>query len=156
MKAIILTYAPVDEHEKEILKETNIFKLAINQHAEEFKPHMRICSDWILKYLLRDFPEDILSVRERLRCPSKRVKYSDIEFKGSTIISAIEWLIQSGYNDILIIGDNTVNHKEFQEIVKDNITQPKSDAGITIWQYKYGGNFDLPVKSITNFLKEDN
>ena len=48
MKAIILTYAPVDEKEKAILAGTGIYKIAINQHGSEYKPDARIISDYVL------------------------------------------------------------------------------------------------------------
>ena len=150
MKAIVLTYAPVQESEQEILRNTDIFKLALNQHAEEFKPNVRMCSDWNLKYLLSHFPEKIISVRDRLRCPSNRVEYTDVEFKGSTIICALEWLKSKGYDEILIVGDNSVNHEGFRNEV--NLWIDQYGQEINIYQYSKG-NFNLPLKNITDFVK---
>jgi len=147
MKAIILTYAPVPESEQEFLKSTKIFKLALNNHAEEYKPDLRICSDYILSDICRDFPQKVVSVREKFRFTTDRVEYFP-NFQGATISFGIEYLIFKGYDEILIIGDNTVNTKEFQERVNKYIEQVKEKA--SIYQYT-NGNFNLPVKSITEF-----
>lgn len=148
MKAIILTYAPVPESERELLKTTKIFKLALNNHAEEFNPNMRICSDYILSDICQNFPQKVVSVRDRFRFTTDRVEYFP-NFKGATILSGIEYLIFKGYDEILIIGDNKVNTKEFQKRVNKHIEQVKEYA--SIYQYT-NGNFDLPVKSISEFL----
>jgi hypothetical protein len=147
MRAIILTYAPVQESDKEILKNTKIFKLALNNHAEEYKPDLRICSDYILSDICRDFPQKVVSVREKFRFTTDRVEYFP-NFQGATISSGIEYLIFKGYDEILIIGNNKVNTKEFQERVNKHIEQVKEYA--SIYQYT-NGNFNLPVKSITEF-----
>lgn len=150
MKAIILTYAPVPESEQELLKSTKIFKLALNNHAEEFKPNTRICSDYILGDICRKFPQKIVSVREKFRFSTSRVEYYP-NFKGTTILSAIEYLIHKGYNEILIIGDNKVNTKELQELIKNEVDNIKAKA--EIFQYT-NGNFNLPVKSIKEFINQ--
>lgn len=147
-KAIILTYAPVPESEQELLKSTKIFKLALNHHAEEFKPDLRICSDYILADICRNFPQKVVSVRDRFRFTTDRVEYFP-NFKGATILSGIEYLIFKGYDEILIIGDNTVNTKEFQENVNCHLKHITKRANI--YQYT-NGKFDLPVKSISEFL----
>ena len=150
MKAIILTYAPVNESEQEILKETNIFKLAINQHAEEYKPNIRFITDYILSCICQNFPEKVVSVRDKFRYDSSRVEYFNAEFKGVTMISALEYLIYKRYDEILIVGDNTVNEKEFQDVIKKETDILKEK--VKIYQYT-NGNFNLPVKSITEFAK---
>lgn len=150
-KAIILTGAPVKMREHSLLKNTNIFKVAINQHAEDLKPDIRICTDWNLQYLLNSFPENVISLRDKSRCKSPRVIYPDIEYKGATIIAAVEYLINQGYTDILIVGDNTVNIKAFQENIKKHIGQL---AKLTRIYCYTKGNFNLPCKKITEFLKQ--
>jgi len=147
-KAIILTYAPVTEEEKNILQNTEIYKLAINQHGSIYKPDLRIVSDYILLKILPKFPEKVISIRERLRCPSKRVEYFDTEFKGATIISAVQYLYFKGYSEILIVGDNLVNGIEFQNLVKSEIG--KIPSNLKMYQYSKG-NFNLPIRSIKDF-----
>jgi len=149
MKAIILTYAPVRDFEREILLRTKIFKLALNQHASDLKPNARIITDYILPRILKTCSERIISVREKLRCYSLRVEYPNIEFKGSTIIAGVEYLISKGYDEILIVGDNKVNSLEFREEVNRELNKLKSKA--KIYQYSKG-NFNLGVKSISEFI----
>ena len=147
-KAIILTHAPIGEKDGVIIKRTGIFKAAINQHAGEYKPDIRIVSDYVVPDILVRYPEKIISVRQKMRCPSKRVEYFETEFKGSTMICAVEYLIYKGYDEILIVGDNRVNTKEFQDNVKQEIDNLKGQA--KIYQYT-DGNFNLPKKSIAEF-----
>ena len=148
MKAIILTYAPVQDFEREILKQTKIFKLALNQHSKDLKPDARIITDYVLPKIIKTCSEKIISVRQRLRYVSERVEYPDIEFKGSTIIAAIDYLISKNYDEILITGDNRVNTVKFQcEVNKE---MDKLSSKIRIYQYS-GGNFHLPVKTIKEF-----
>ena len=148
MKAVILTYAPVGDAEKTILQTTNIFKLALNQHAEELKPNARIITDYILPKIYANFSQKIISVREKLKNYSDRVEYFDGEFKGSTILAGIDYLIAKNYDEILIVGDNKVNHNQFKELVNKEIDKVKYKANI--YQYTKG-NFNLPVKTISEF-----
>ena len=90
-----------------------------------------------------------MSVREQLRYATNRVEYFPC-FRGATILSALEYLIHKGYDEILIVGDNKVNTKEFQDNVNHYIEQIKELA--SIYQYT-NGNFNLPVRSITEFCK---
>lgn len=149
MKAIILTQAPVTDAENKILLETEIFKLAINQHAEELKPDVRIISDYILAEICRNFSQKVVSVRDKFRYSSDRVEYFDTEFRGATIVSAIEYLISKNFDEILIVGDNTVHKEVFQNFVRKEVDMVKGKA--EIYQYSYG-NFNLPTKSVADFV----
>lgn len=150
MEAIILTYAPVEGAEKEILAKTKIFKIALNQHAEEFRPNARIITDYILSKVIKRFPEKVISLRDRTKFPPNRVEYSDLKFKGSTILAALDYLISNGFDKILIIGDNKVNNLKFRNVVNEEIGKLKGSA--EIFQYS-DGNFNLPCMSITDFCK---
>ena len=151
MKAIILTYAPVQDFEREFLINTNIFKLALNGHAKELCPDKRIITDYVLPKILKSCPEKIISVREKLRCYSPQVEYPEIEFKGSTIVAAIDYLISKKITEILIIGNNNVNSNEFQNEVNRQIDKLVTKANI----YQYSdGNFNLKVKSIKEFIQK--
>ena len=149
MKSIILTSAPIEDAEQKILTETNIFKLALNHHAEKFKPNARIITDYVLPKIIKRFPENIISIREKLRYPSNRVEYPNIEFKGSTMVAAVEYLILKGFDEILIVGDNRVYTKEFQNLINEEIS--KLAFRIKIYQYR-NGNFHLPAKTLTEFV----
>lgn len=151
MKAIILTYAPVAKSEQEILRKTTIYKLALNRHAEEFCPDARILTDYILESVYKNFPnQKIISVRDTLRQNSDRIEYPNIKFKGSTILAAIDYLVFKNYDEILIIGDNKVNHTKFRDDVNYEIE--KIPKYIKLYQYS-NGNFKLPVQTIRDFCK---
>ena len=156
MKSIILTYAPIQQSELEIIKNTKIYKLALNHHAQELKPNARIISDYVLPKICAKFPQDkIISVREKLRYPSINVEYYEGEFKGATIISAIDYLISKKYKDILIIGDNSVNGNEFINLINNEINKIKNTFNkVNIYQYTRG-NFPLPQMCISDFCRDE-
>ena len=149
MKAIILTYATVQDFERDILMNTSIFKLALNHHVAYLKPNARIITDYVLSGIMKACPEKIISIREKLRYYSSRVEYPDIEFKSSTIVAAVEYLILKQYNEILIIGDNRVHSLEFRNDVNKELD--KLVSIVKIYQYS-NGNFNLPVKTIHDFV----
>lgn len=148
MKAIILTQSPVNESERELLKKAKIFKLALNRHAEDLQPDARIISDYCLGDICKKFSQKIISVRDRFGYETNRVEYFNGEFKGATIVSAIDYLISKNYDEILIVGDNTVHGEEFQSLIKREIDNLKDRP--KIYQYT-NGNFNLPTLSITEF-----
>ena len=148
MKSIILTYAPVSDYEKELLQKTNIFKLALNQHAKEYLPNARIIADYTLRSIVSRFGEKIISVRDKSLPESDKIEYFRGKFKGSTIVAAIDYLISKQYDEILIIGNNQVNNLKFRNEV--NVEVSKLKESVKIYQYS-DGNFDLPIKSISEF-----
>lgn len=145
MKCLILTNYEVTDEECSYIRDTDVYKIALNQHGQQYKPDVRFISDYVAEYICQHFPEPILSVRDRWNL-SDRVKPIDIEFKGATIIAAIDYAKLKGYDNILLVADNTVHSKEFQQLVKDNIV----DDG-TVYQCS-NGNFNLPVKSIKKWI----
>lgn len=154
MKAIILTFAPVSESDTELLINTKILKLAINGHAEKLKPDLRICTDYgIVGDLLQKFTQKIITTRDY--APNERLIYAgQLFFKGSTMVSAVEYLIKTGNKKILIVGDNTVHQEFFKERINNEINLIlKENPEIEIFQY-INGNFRLPVKSVEQFIKE--
>ena len=150
MKSLILTYAPVSNAERKILTETSIFKLALNQHAREYSPDARIIADYTLKNIYNKFDEKIISVRDKSLPESERIVYFRGEFKGSTILAAIDYLISLGYDKILIVGNNKVNNLKFRNEVSQEIDKIKDK--IKLYQYS-NGDFNLSVKTIADFCQ---
>lgn len=73
----------------------------------------------------------------------------ELYFKEGSIIPAIDYCIKIvGANEILLIADNTAHNKEFQERINEAIKQFK----VNIYQFT-AGNFNLPVKSIKDFIQ---
>lgn len=147
MKCVILTNYPTTEEEAFYLTNytRNCYKIAINWHASQYNPDVRICTDYILKKLYHNCIEPIISVRDRC-INSPRVTFLDIEFKGATILAAIDYAKLKGYDNILLVADNTAHGKDFQELIKRNII---NDG--TVYQCSKG-NFNLPVKSIKEWI----
>jgi hypothetical protein len=147
-----LTFAPVTPKERKLLIRTKILKFAINQHAEYLKPDYRICTDYgVIGNLLQNFSQRIITTREWV--PNKRLIYAgQINFKGSTIVSCVEYLISVGFKEILIIGDNTVHSETFKNRINAEllIIQQKYQ-NVKVYQYRKG-NFYLPVKSVKHFI----
>lgn len=146
MKGIILTYAPLTQEEKDLLTNTKIYKLALNQHADELKPNQRIVTDYCgVQTIISKFKEPVVGVR--VKHPSiKTVDY--VEFKGATILAAIDFCIYNGITDLLLVADNTVHNKEFQNIIIRDLQEEK---GINLFQYR-NGNFPLATKSVRDFI----
>lgn len=154
MKAIILTGIPIITRHKNLIKNTNVFKLALNGYSEELSPDVRFISDYVLDYIYENFPEPIVTVRDFPEKKYLRVIKAGVEFKGATIISSCEWLYNNNYNNILIVGDNTVHNKTHQNNVRQGIKElSKLHPDLNIFQFKKG-NFNLPVKSINKFIQE--
>ena len=150
MKAVILTYAPLKSDDEELLKNTKLFKLALNHHSAELCPNARIITDYVLDSVLKNTSEKIVTVRDRRTLNPERTEYFDGEFKGATILSAIEYLISKGFDEILIAGNNKVNNKKFRELVYEEINNTKYKA--KIYQYS-DGYFNLPTMSVREFCE---
>lgn len=151
-KAMILTFAPVSPKERKSIRRTDIKKYAINQHAEYLKPDFRICSDYgVIGNLLQNFTQKIITIREWV--PHERLIYAgQIQFKGSTIVALIEYLISQNFKEILIVGDNTVHSTIFQDRVNKEIQEIcNKNPEIKIYQYSKG-NFPLPVQKVKQFI----
>lgn len=148
-KAVILTYAPINDNEQELLKMTQIFKLALNHHAEALSPDARIITDYVLKNISKNYSQKIITVRDRSMPQNEKIKYYNRKFKGATILSAIDYLTDNNYDEILIVGNNKVNNLKFRSLINDEIDKIKDK--FVLYQYS-DGNFNLPVKSVSEFL----
>lgn len=154
LKAIILTNSPVNESEQQLLIHTKIKKFAINFHVPELKPDFRITSDYyIIGALLGFCSEKIITTREWV--PNDRLIYAGhIPFKGSTLVALVDYLISANYKEILIIGNNSVHDKQFQDRINKEIKSDlEQNSDVKIYQYSHG-NFDLPYLSLQEFIKE--
>lgn len=150
--ALILTSIDLNIEDRNLIRTAKFFKLALNHHARELLPNARIFTDYVnFPYVLKEFPTDlIITVRSFPRNKTKNIIIpKNIQFKGSTMVAAVEFLQNNGVNRVLIVGDNTVHSKSFQDDVKNQLDCIKKTA--EIYQFS-NGNFNLPVKSIKEFL----
>ena len=147
MKAIILTYAGVSKEEKELLKNTDVFKIACNDYCAEFKPNIRLCADDIVQKCLDCDTCPVISLnydleRERVINGCKMPK------RHSSLLSCIDWLYLNGYDKILLVASNpvsptcTINYEGI-DILKQYLY---------LFKYTKDGNFDIPHKTIKEFL----
>lgn len=147
MKAIVLTHAPITKKEQELLKNTDIFKIACNNYCAELNPNLRLCADDIVdKCLICD------------NCPVVSLNY-DLDKTGvingsylpnrhTTLVSCVDYLYLDGYTSILLVASNP-----------DSATYKLNIEGINsikdcLYLYKYSENcnLDIPYKSIKDFI----
>lgn len=149
MKAIILTYADVTLKEKKLINDSCLFKVAVNW--ANYQTDYRVTRDYkSLDFICNRFKEPvILSACDGRKDRFKRAKAMNLYYKGSTLTSAVDFCLNLGYNEILLVANNKVHTEHLQETVKQAINELKAKG--TIYQYTKG-NFDLPVKSIEDFI----
>lgn len=147
MKAIVLTYAGLNKEEKELLKNTDIFKIACNNYCAELKPNIRLCADDIVNKCLECDTCPVVSLNYDLDKP-RVINGIKMPKRHSSLLSCIDYLIINGYNTILLVATNPdsatskINY-EGVNIVKDFVY---------LYKYTKDGNFDIPYKSIKDFI----
>ena len=147
MKAIVLTHAPITKKEQELLKNTDIFKIACNNYCAELNPNLRLCADDIVdKCLICD------------NCPVISLNYdfnktgvingSYLPNRHTTLVSCVDYLYLKGFTSILLVASNP-----------DSATYKLNIEGINsikdcLYLYKYSENcnLDIPYKSIKDFI----
>lgn len=149
MKAIILTYAPVNKKEKELLKNTNIFKIATNFSAAELKPDLRLCIDNIVNKCLNCDSCPVVSINYDLE-KERVINGCYLPKRHTTLVSCIDYLYLKGYTSILLIATNP-----------DSATCKLNIEGINslkdclyLYKYKKECNLDIPYKSIGDFIMQ--
>ena len=147
MKAIVLTYAPVTKKEAELLKNTDVFKIATNFSAAELKPNIRLTADNIVDKCLNCDSCDVISLnydldRERV------INACKLPNRHSSLLSCIDYLYTKGYNQVLLVASNPdsatckINYEGINDI-KDCLN---------LYKYSKDGKMDIPYKSIKEFL----
>ena len=148
MKAIILTYAPVTDREKSLINKSNLLKIAVN-HAP-YKADYRVIRDCFYDSY-KNYSDKLIFLDGYI------IKQTDtpndnngLYFMGGSITTAIDFTIQQGATDIILIANNTVNGEDFQQCINKGIIELKKYANL--YKYTEDGNFDLPFKSIKEFM----
>lgn len=151
-KAIILTGIELNASDKKQLQETSIFKLALNHHCQDMNADLRIITDYGNFNYCSKLPERLVTVRYKPRFKEDKYIVPDIEYRGSTVVAGIEYLYLQGYDEILIVGDNSVHGADFIKCVNIGIKTLK-DIYKKLKLYQFSdGYFEMPVMSIKNFL----
>lgn len=147
MKAIILTYAPVNKTEAKLLKETNIFKIATNFSAVELKPNLRLTADDIVQKCLDCDDCDVVSINYDLE-RDRVINGCTLPKRHSSLLSCIDYLYLKGYTSVLLIASNPdsptckINYEGVNNI-KDCLN---------LYKYSKNGNFDIPYMNVKEFL----
>lgn len=147
MKAIVLTYAPVTKEEAELLKNTNVFKIATNFSAVDLKPNIRLTADNIVDKCLECDNIPVVSLNYDLE-RERVINACTLPKRHSSLLSCIDYLYIKGFNQVLLVASNP-----------DSATCKINYEGINnikdcLYLYKYSkdGNMDIPYKSIKEFL----
>lgn len=147
MKAIVLTYAPITKKEQNLLKNTDIFKIACNDYCAELKPNIRLCADNIVDKCLECDICDVVSINYDFG--KKRViNGSYLPTRHTTLISCIDYLYLKGYTSILLVATNPVSATYKLNIEGINTVK---DC-LYLYKYTKDGNLDIPTKSIKEFI----
>lgn len=154
MKAIVLTYAPITKKETELLKKTDIFKIACNTYRAELKPNIRLTADDIVDKCLECDTCPVISLNYDIG-KENVINGSHLPKRHTSLVSCCDYLITQRFTDILLVATNTVANgkdinKSFQNINRKGINSLKDYARI----YKYSDNaiFDVPTITIEGFL----
>ena len=146
-KAIILTYAPVTKEEKELLKNTKVFKIATNFSAVDLNPDIRLTADNIVDKCLDCDNIPVVSLNYDLE-RERVINACKLPKRHSSLLSCIDYLYIQGFNQVLLVASNP-----------DSATCKINYEGINnikdcLYLYKYtkDGNMDIPYKSIKEFL----
>ena len=146
-KAIVLTYAPVTDEEKQLLKNTDIFKIATNFSAVKLNPDIRLTADNIVDKCLECDDIPVVSLNYDLH---KERVLSAINYpkRHSSLLSCIDYLFFHGYNAILLVASNPdsatsiINYKGI-EYMKEYLY---------LFKYTEDGNMNIPHLTVKDFI----
>ena len=149
-KAIVLTYAPVSKSDAELLKNTDIFKIATNFSAVELKPNVRLTADDIVDKCLECDTCDVISLNYD-RGKDRVINGSYLPQRHTSLVSCVDYLMLKGFTHILLIATNP-----------DSATCKMNYKGINqlkqfLYLYKYteDGNLDIPYITVKEFIMNE-
>lgn len=148
MKAIVLTYAKLNKEEKELLKNTEIFKIACNTYCAELKPNIRLCADKIVDKCLECDTCPVISCNYDLE-KERVINGSYLPNRHSSLLYCIDYLYLKGYSDVLLIATNPVGTNTYKINLEG--TDFMKDC-FNLYQYSEEGTFNVPVKTVKEFL----
>lgn len=146
-KAIVLTYAPVTDEEKNLLKNTNIFKIACNNYCADLKPNIRLTADNIVDKCLECDTCPVVSLSFDVH-KERVINAYNYPHRRSSLLSCIDYLRFNGYNAILLVASNPdsatsiINYKGI-EYFKDYLY---------LFKYTKDGNMNIPHLTVKDFI----
>ena len=147
-KAIVLTYAPVTKEEKKLLQNADVFKIATNFSAAELKPNIRLTADNIVDKCLECDTCPVLSINYDLD-KERVINACTMPARHSSLISCIDYLLFAGYKYILLVASNPEGTATFK--TNYNGVNELKDY-VYLFKYTQDGNFNIPYKSIKDFI----
>lgn len=147
MKAIVLTYAPITEEEKELLKGTDIYKIACNNYCADLKPDIRLTADDIVDKCLAADNCEVVSLNFDLG-KDRVINACYLPKRHSSLLSCIDYLSLKGFNQILLVASNPPSATEKINFEGVNIL----NEYLYLYKYTENGNFNIPYKSIKDFI----
>ena len=146
-KAIVLTYAPTTAQEKKLLKKTDIFKIACNTYCADLNPNVRLTADDIVTDCVYCDTCPVVSLNYDLD-KDRVINGNYLPKRHSSLLSCIDYLYMQGYNQILLVASNP--DSKTSKINYDGIEYMKDY--IYLWKYTAEGNFNIPHKTIEDFI----
>ena len=148
MKAIVLTYAGVNNEERKLLQNTDVFKIATNFSAVDLKPNLRLCADNIVNKCLECDTCDVVSINYDLD-KDRVINGTTMPKRHSTLLHCIDYLYFEGYTDVLLVATNPKGTETYKLNV-DGVNIMKEC--LNLYKYNDEGNFDIPTKTVKEFL----
>lgn len=154
VRAIILTYAPITDEEKELLRNTDVFKIACNTYCAELKPNVRLTADNIVDKCLECDTCPVVSVNYDLE-KERVINACYLPHRYSSILYCLDYLYLKGYDTVLLVANNNVGNQnnKTEEFKQNNIKGVDNFRGLMhIFKYSQEGRFNVETVTIKEFL----
>lgn len=151
-KAIVLTYAPVNKSEAELLKQTDIFKIATNFSAVDLKPDLRLTADNIVDKCLECDTCDVVTLNYDLDKSERCINAQYLPKRHTSLVSCVDYLYLNGYTHVLLIASNPENTATYRLNI-EGIDSLKDC--LYLYKYTKDGNLDIPFKTVKDFIMTD-
>lgn len=148
MKAIVLTHADISKKDAELLKNTDIYKIACNYYCSELKPNIRLCADNIVNKCLECDTCDVVSINYDLD-KDRVINGSTMPKRHSSLLHCIDYLYFQGYTNVLLVATNPKGTETFK-LNYDGVNIMKEC--LNLYKYKEEGNFNIPTMTVKEFL----
>ena len=148
MKAIVLTHADISKKDAELIKNTDVYKIACNNYCSELKPNIRLCADNIVNKCLECDTCDVVSINYDLD-KDRVINGSTMPKRHSTLLHCIDYLYFQGYTNVLLVATNPKGTETYK-LNYDGVNIMKEC--LCLYKYNNDGNFDIPTMTVKEFL----
>jgi hypothetical protein len=149
-KAIVLTYAPLSEDEKELIRKTDIYKIATNFSAVDLGVDLRLTADNIVDKCLECDCCSVVSLNYDLD-KERVINAQYLPKRHTSLVSCVDYLYLNGFTHILLIATNPQSATYKLNI--DGINSLKDC--LYLYKYTKDGNLDIPFKPVKEFIMEN-